>query len=336
VTFIAELALALFYSRLASKICVGYCKMAFRSFFHGVDKSIPLSVVLGLLSFVSCSPVALATSLTTGLAAYWSFDEASGDAASSVNDNLLINHNVTGYSAGRIGNAAHFVPTQSNYFKIADDDQTGLDMTGGISLSFWVKLASQPTGAYPYYHIINKWNEADQRSFSLTYTTSDDTPRLYLAVSQEGCDDSPTDAFFLNASLSDSVWHHVVVAWNASLATTDFYINGSHASTAMGLYHYTSMFDSTADFLIGTHIDEENSAHGYLDGMMDEVGIWSRVLDANEASTLYHSGAGLAYPFITASEPSTFALAAVGAIVAVAYIAGRKRISKSSDVSDAK
>jgi hypothetical protein len=284
-----------------------------------------LSVVLTLLYFPISNPVALG-GLSTNLAAYWKLNESSGNATSSVHNNLLTNINSTGYAAGKINNGANFVSSQSNYFMIADASQTGLDMVSSFSLSFWTRLASQPSGDYPYYHLINKWNEADERSFSLTYTTNGGTPYLYLGISKGGTDDSPTDTCsFDNSTLNNATWYHVVVTWNANLYTANLYLNGSRTATATGSEHYTSMFNSTADLLIGAHLDPENPTGGYLNGMMDEVGIWSRVLSASEVATLYNSGKGLTYPFTQAPEPSPFVLGAAGAGAMVAYAALRRR-----------
>ena len=39
-----------------------------------------------------------------------------------------------------------------------------------------------------------------------------------------------------------------------------------------------------------------NNAAYYHDGLIDEVGVWSRLLTADEKTALYNSGSGLAYP----------------------------------------
>jgi len=39
-----------------------------------------------------------------------------------------------------------------------------------------------------------------------------------------------------------------------------------------------------------------------FDGLIDEVGIWSRALNSTEVSELYNSGSGLAYPFTTGTN----------------------------------
>jgi hypothetical protein len=310
-----------------------------RPFQHHTSGLLLLSVLLTLLSppfsleagMISGLGAASDNSnLLTNLAAYWNFDEIAGNAASSVNNNLLANVNSTSYAVGKINRGASFAASYSNYFRIANANQTGLDITSDFSLSLWIRLTSQPGGAYPYYHLINKWNEADQRSFSLTYTTIGGTPALYMGLSEGGIDSSATDLYYFNTTLNNAAWHHVVLSWDAGASATSLYLNGSSVATATGSNNWTSMFNSTADLLIGTHLDPESPAgHGYLDGMMDEVGIWSRALSAGEVATLYNSGKGLTYPFTPAPEPSTLALASAGAVAAVAYVGLRRRKPKA-------
>jgi hypothetical protein len=50
---------------------------------------------------------------------------------------------------------------------------------------------------------------------------------------------------------------------------------------------------STSPFAIGA----TGNAIDLLDGAVDEVGFWKRVLTAQERTALYNSGLGLTYPF---------------------------------------
>lgn len=38
-------------------------------------------------------------------------------------------------------------------------------------------------------------------------------------------------------------------------------------------------------------------ANRHMNGDIDEIGIWSRIITSGEVTSLYNSGAGLAYPF---------------------------------------
>ncbi len=42
----------------------------------------------------------------------------------------------------------------------------------------------------------------------------------------------------------------------------------------------------------------------YLNGALDEIGLWTRVLTSTEVTQLYNGGAGLAYPLVVPSGPT--------------------------------
>jgi hypothetical protein len=49
------------------------------------------------------------------------------------------------------------------------------------------------------------------------------------------------------------------------------------------------------EFVIGARRTSDNQAP--FDGLIDEVGIWSRVLTAAEIAILYNGGSGITFPF---------------------------------------
>lgn len=233
-------------------------------------------------------------SLLTNLVADWEFDESSGNAAdSSGNSNTLTNVNSTAYSS----NAANLVKANSNYFKIVNADQTELDITTDFAINLELQLSSQPTGAYPYYHLINKWSEANQRTFSVTYTTLGGTPYLYMSVSGDGQDGGPTDLYVLPAqTFSNNTLYHLGISWDAAHYTTKFYIDGALADTVVATGNLvTSLYNSTADVIIGAHTDAENPLHGCVDGLIRRPRIYKRQLSVAEFGLLYNGGAGVPY-----------------------------------------
>jgi len=54
----------------------------------------------------------------------------------------------------------------------------------------------------------------------------------------------------------------------------------------------TGSISNSIDFNIGAR----NSATQYTNGIIDEVGIWDRVLTSTEITELYNSGVGKQYP----------------------------------------
>lgn len=70
----------------------------------------------------------------------WLLDEESGTRYDQTdNDNDLTDNNTVGYAAGKLGNAADFDISKSEYLAISDASQTGLDITGNITIFCWIK-----------------------------------------------------------------------------------------------------------------------------------------------------------------------------------------------------
>lgn len=79
----------------------------------------------------------------------------------------------------------------------------------------------------------------------------------------------------------------VSCAWNDTSKTMKTYVDGSLENTCT----YSGSGTTQA---IGTNI---GNTFNNFKGVIDEVGVWSTTLDSTDISTLYNSGAGLAYPF---------------------------------------
>ena len=248
---------------------------------------------------------------STNLSAHWTFDETSGTRYdSTANNNDLTDNATVGYGTGKQGNCADFERDNTEYFSITDANQTGLDLSGDFSLSFWIKMESDPNGQHLL--IMKDANGANNtRSYSLTYTDSG-TPYLDLYLFGTGYS-WPSNVWHgtYSTTFSLATWYHVVVtvdidAANASKAK--LYVNGSllgNFTFDSGTNGTTTIQDSASAVQIGYA-----SWQGALDGMLDEFSVWKgRILDSTEVSTIYNSGNGIPYtaPGVTIS-PSVQAL----------------------------
>ena len=221
--------------------------------------------------------------LTDNLISYWKLDEASGNAVDSepTNPNTMVNQNTMPYGAGKINNAANPVKTGNKHLKIANADQTGLDITGDLSVSFWIKTSE--TGHYVIF-----------------FTDGSSGVGYGVGIGVASCSAGKISAFggqnwFCNASanrIDDNAWHHVVMTISGT--TLIVYLDGvsdGGGTTGSGLSH-------TGDRKIGGAVTTS------IDALIDEVGIWSRALSASEITSLYNGGAGLQYPFPLTLVPS--------------------------------
>jgi len=87
-------------------------------------------------------------------------------------------------------------------------------------------------------------------------------------------------------------WFYLVVTYDASAGEVRHYVNGSQLGTTRTGIN-TAINNSAATFSIGR--PDSTSSGDYFDGIIDEVGIWSKVLTTTEISDLYNSGSGIPY-----------------------------------------
>ncbi len=221
-------------------------------------------------------------SLNTSLAGYWKFDETSGNAEDSFGTSDLTNNATTPYVAAKLNNGADLELGSSQYFNVADN--ATLSITGDMTISGWIKLESGTLGTF----VAKRDSTSNQRSFSFSLGTDS---MVFGATSSGG---AVTDVS-VAPTLTAGTWYMATVVYTASAGSAKFYLNGSQVGTTQtGLP--TSIFNSTSDFSIGCIFAP---AQDFFDGIVDEVGIWARVLTSDELTTLYNAGTPLTYPFTT-------------------------------------
>lgn len=162
----------------------------------------------------------------------------------------------------------------------ADFDKTTQSFTFGA----WAKFdVTSPTNT-----IISKSNTtSNQRGYILQRSSVDSIIRLGL--SQDGI----TFNSIGSTVLSNSVWYFIVGVFDSVNQLGKISVNGgSFESMAT-----TSVFNSTADFLIGG-INGGNA----MDGQVDGAFFYNKALSLAEIQGLYNSGSGLPYDSLTDAQ----------------------------------
>lgn len=239
------------------------------------------------------------------LAVYYKLDEASGSDVLDAHDSSgLTQVNTVGTATGVIGTARDFEADNNTYCWCADNATIS---TGDIdfTLQVWAKLESKPGSMV----LIGKGSIGGGEEASLEYSIfySGGSDRFVFAVGTGSADStvtantlgSPsTGTWYLIHAWHDSVNNQLGIAVNAGTADTTSYSSGVQ--------------DSSSELLLGANAINGAHANGLdrqYDGLLDEAGLWKRVLSSGDRTSLYNAGAGLAYPFgaSTALPPrSTF------------------------------
>lgn len=232
--------------------------------------------------------------LRDNLVSWWELNETSGTRVDAHGANNLSDNNTVLYATGKQGNAGDFEATNSEYLSIADASQSGLDLTTTLSLSVWVYLESQPATNGTEVICGKDGNNTTGRSYSLFYRDVGGTKMLTLFVDKNGgVNASDYDFLNHNVTLSNATWYHVVVTWDGATKTAKFYIDGTNVSSPTGT-NVGTLHNSSEPFGIGAYYAGA-SWGGFMDGLIDEVGLWARVLTGAEVTTIYNSGSGLNY-----------------------------------------
>jgi hypothetical protein len=238
------------------------------------------------------------TPIETGLVSAWDFDETSGTRYDGYGNNDLSDNNSVLYATGVRGNGADFEYANSEYLSITDASQSGLEFSTTFSASFFFKLESDKGG---YHMFFSKDNSGvPNRQYFFAY--DDNVNKFDLYVFQDG-------NIYWNGNISYTIntgtWYHVVITFNAGNSTGSkckYYINGVDAGTVTEGGTCGSIQNTTQPFLVGFATLYTTS---YLDGVMDDLRMWSRVLTASEASALYNVGASLPLEATSAFIPRT-------------------------------
>ena len=228
--------------------------------------------------------------LTTSLISYWKMDESSGTRVDSHGtDDLAESGGTTNSSTGKINSAANFVAANAAKLQHADDANLS---TGDIDFTFacWVKLTSKTSIGT----IFAKWSFTTFE-FTLYYYQAID--RFEFAVRNSANSSTVVvDANNLGA-VSTGTWYYIVVWHDSVNDTLNIKVNDG---TADATAHSGGVRDGAEPFAVGAF----SNAANYLDGLVDELAMWKRVLTSTEHTQLYNSGNGLAYP-LTTSQTGT-------------------------------
>jgi len=206
---------------------------------------------------------------TNDLVAYWPFDNDILDK--SGNGNNGINYGAT-FVSGKINESLNFDGI-NNYVEVADS--VSLDITNQITVEGWIKLNSfsqRPT-------IAGKWrdiNGVNERGYLLTVTT-DGNPLFYISTTGTNYPKAGS------SPLSTGQWYHLVGTYDG--INIKLYVNGVLSATTPQV---GNIYLNNESLLIGANDGWGGTTRKFTNGLIDEVKIYNRALDAIEI--LEHNG----------------------------------------------
>ena len=161
-----------------------------------------------------------------------------------------------------------------------------VQITGDLSLSFWINLDSIGT-VYPMIYANSVSSDARTYEVQVGLNDSGSSTSIGFRHGSGTLVRKTTTGY----PLTIGTWHHVVITRKGNDATDiKIYVDGSEeaASLDQGTTGVTSAVPSGGELSIGAW---NLLGIGYVDGKMDEIFIFDRVLNTDEISELYNAGA---------------------------------------------
>lgn len=231
---------------------------------------------------------------TNGLAGYWSFSGNANDVSTNANNGTV---NGATLATDRFGNAnsAYNFDGLTNYIEVASQSSIS-NFPNGQSISFWVNISSYPTDGKEHY-MIDKSDNVGQPSTKFYQIFISDFGGsqgvLYRYASTASSSSQGTFAPFSNIPLNQ--WIHI--CYTTDLTSTKSYINGVLFQT---YDHYSPIGLTNNSLFFGKRTTNGSSSYAPFNGVLDDIGIWNRVLTQEEIINLYN--ANICYQNITVTD----------------------------------
>ncbi len=227
-------------------------------------------------------------SITSGVVGYWPLEEPNGTRFDqSGSGNALSGVNTVGSAVAVIGSGAHFIRANSETLRAFDNEVLNFG-DEDFTLSCWVSL---DTKDLPAQTILGKVSpQGDNRQYFVDYVGGG-IDRFRLLASPDGINGSQVLVEADNFGSPTANELVFIIAWHDSVANTiNIQVNDG---TTDSVAYSVGVFQSEAIFSIGSDQDSNGNPRFFLNGIVDEVAAWERVLTTDEKTCLYNGGSGV-------------------------------------------
>jgi hypothetical protein len=231
-------------------------------------------------STLTPTPTPVVTS-SPNLQGYWTLDEVGGQRFdSSGQSNHLADINTVTSQNGRVGLAADFERSNREDLAINDSSQTGLDVTGSLTLVGWFR----PETVERDQVLVAKYDFGNNdRAYRLDLRTGNG---IGFIVSTDG---TFTSNNLLTAtppfSLTTTNWYHLAAVFDAQTQIMTIYLNGNPLASRP--VSFNRINNSAAPFMLGANLNNGSPTQFY-DGLMDDWRVYDRALSQTEIQNLFN------------------------------------------------
>jgi hypothetical protein len=222
-------------------------------------------------------------SIRTGLTHWWGLHEEKGVRRDSLGTAHLMEQNAVGSLPGLQGASARF---SGNQLLRVPSDPT-LQFFGSTTIALWVKLSNTipNNGIRGSHSILGKWSSLPKRDYMICYNYLRPKPNRFEFIVW---DDVARREKVLCSSVSAELntWVFVVCQYEAERGRVGISINNSD-------------FDMMDVGVVGTTDSplyvgaDHGPPYNRMFGELTMLGMWNRLLSAQEITALYNNGSGV-------------------------------------------
>ena len=229
-----------------------------------LGNSIRLSIDSLFPNRTACTSGQLPEAMRNGLLAYYPFCGNANNAMGTGNNGTIYNATLTTDRFGNSNSAYNFNGTNA-YIDFGSNTSIGPTSTIPISISLWVSAGASG-------NVISKYTNLDA---SRSYFLFGRSANGYSWIG------NGTNPYINNSGVSDAAWTHYVLVSAAGSNNSKVYRNGVLIATGTLALNSTMQAVSLLVGKVGA------SFPGFLNGKVDDVFIYNRILSATEIQNLY-------------------------------------------------
>lgn len=216
--------------------------------------------------------ITVTSSLLVSLIAYWKMENVND---SHTNGYTLTNNNTATFVTGKANNCVNIVRASSQYLSIASNSNL---QCGDVDWTWagWAKVAASVDQ-----YVVSK-DAAGSREYSIVYRPG--TGKITLSLN--------ADAITVADTVSTGTWFFFVCWHDAANDLIGMQVNNGTAVTASTGGAVPATGSTVLQFGRRPYVGFPDN----LDGSIDEIAMWKRLLTTNEKTQLYNSGTGVTYP----------------------------------------
>jgi hypothetical protein len=208
----------------------------------------------------------------------WLFETGSNlGLDSSPKANHLTNNNSVSRVAGKVGQAASFVAASSQYFSKASTASLQITPATGLTMGGWV----YPLDRSAVYMMVSK---DDNSGSAREYALGVNTDGSITAQVFNGATSTSTLAGVAGA-IAINTWSLVLVWWDPADAKL-------HGTVNNGTVSISGTTGTPAVSGASLRLGARGNPSLLLNGNLDQIGVWPRLLSAAERAYLYAGGNG--------------------------------------------